>query len=193
MPACVSKRVRPKAITSSFAVIFYEMISRRILTSLRFSSIPIELIGYGIMLTMKAKYALKALIALAREESGLAQARAIAMETGIPHKFLEAILGELRARAIVVSRRGAGGGFRLARPAKDISVADVIRIIDGPLAPIRCASLTAYRACDDCPDQKTCSLHQVMRDVREAMSTVLDHRSIEDLARYEMRTREKAA
>jgi Rrf2 family protein len=185
--------MRPKAITSSIAGLFYETMKERALTNLRFSSIPIELIGFSIMLTMKAKYALKALVALARQESALMQARAIAMETGIPHKFLEAILGELRTREMVVSRRGAGGGFRLARPAKDISVADVIRVIDGPLAPIRCASLTAYRACDDCPDQKTCSLHQVMRDVREAMSTVLDHRSIEDLARYEMRTQDKAA
>jgi Rrf2 family protein len=87
----------------------------------------------------------------------------------------------------------AAGGFRLARDGRDIMVADVIRAVDGPLAPIRCASMTAYQSCEDCPDENACALHDVMHDVREAMSGVLDQRSIHDLARFELKKRKKAA
>lgn len=145
------------------------------------------------MLTMKTKYALKALTALAQEQSGQLQAKAIAAKANVPYKFLEAILGELRTRGFLISQRGAAGGFRLARDSRQILVADVIRAVEGPLAPIRCASLTAYRSCDDCPDEGSCALHKVMRDVRKAMSDVLDKRSIYDLARYTQQAGDKAA
>jgi Rrf2 family protein len=137
------------------------------------------------MLSMKAKYALKALIVLARHRDSQLQARAIAAEARIPPKFLEAILTELKNRGILDSRRGTAGGFRLARDARRIMAGDIIRMMDGPLAPIRCASLTAYRRCDDCPDEKSCTLHSLMQDVRAAMSGVLDKCSIRDLARNE--------
>ncbi len=137
------------------------------------------------MLSMKAKYALKALIVLAGSEEGRMQARAIATEANVPPKFLEAILTELKMRGVLDSRRGAEGGFTLARDARKIMAGDIIRIMDGPLAPIRCASMTAYKRCDDCPDEARCALHGLMREVREAMSGVLDKCSIHDLAREE--------
>lgn len=137
------------------------------------------------MLSMKAKYALKALIVLAGGEAGQMQARAIAVVANVPPKFLEAILTELKNRGIVNSRRGAEGGFSLARDPRQIMAGEIIRLIDGPLAPIRCASLTAYKRCDDCPDEASCALHGLMREARTALSGVLDKRSLHDLAREE--------
>jgi Rrf2 family protein len=137
------------------------------------------------MLSMKAKYALKALIALADNGGKQMNAWAIASEANVPPKFLEAIMTELRTRGIVNSRRGASGGFALARDAKEIMAGDIIRMVDGPLAPIRCASVTAYQRCEDCPDEERCALHDMMKDVRSALSSVLDRRSIHDLAQAE--------
>lgn len=134
------------------------------------------------MLSKKAKYALRALCALAQRPQNLLPARAIASEARIPEKFLESILVDLRNAGFVSSRRGLLGGHRLARTADDIMVGEVIRAIDGPLAPLRCASLTAYRPCEDCIDPQTCALRDLMVDVREAMSAVLDRRSLQVLA-----------
>jgi len=134
------------------------------------------------MLSRKAKYALRALSVLALAEPGLMQARLLAREAKVPEKFLEAILVELRNAGIVESRRGTVGGHRLARPATEIMVGEVVRIIDGPIAPIRCASVTAYQPCADCIDPPTCALRDLMGDVREAMSSIIDHRSLRELA-----------
>ena len=131
---------------------------------------------------MKAKYALRALSALADAEGGRLQARMLAERSGTPEKFLEAILVELRDAGLVESRRGPAGGHSLARPAERIMLGDVIRVIDGPLAPVRCASVTAYRACPECPDPDACSLRVVMRDARDALARVLDGVSVRSLA-----------
>jgi len=131
---------------------------------------------------MKAKYALRALCALAQADPLRLQARRIAVEAKVPEKFLEAILVDLRKAGLVSSARGTVGGHRLGRPAGEIMVGDVIRVIDGPLAPIRCASVTAYRPCADCPDPDRCALRGLMADVREAMSGVLDQRSLAEFA-----------
>ena len=104
------------------------------------------------MLTNKAKYGLRAMCALAQADGGRLQAHAIASAANVPEKFLEAILVELRKAGFVDSRRGHRGGHALARPASDIPVGDLIRAIDGPLAPVRCASMTAYEPCTDCVD-----------------------------------------
>jgi Rrf2 family protein len=133
------------------------------------------------MLTMKAKYALRALCALVEVQPEQLQARQIAIAADVPEKFLETILVELRKAGIIVSRRGVQGGHMLARPAEQIMVGEIIRTIDGPLAPIRCASVTAYRACDDCPEPAVCSLRALMGDVRDAMSDVVDRRSLQQL------------
>lgn len=142
------------------------------------------------MLSMKAKYALQALVVLAKNRNKQMQTKAIAAGADIPHKFLEAILTELRNRDIVKSRRGMMGGYTLAHDARDIMVGDIVRIMDGPLAPIRCASLTAYEKCDNCTDEGKCGIRNVMMDARIALSSVLDNRSIADLVKFETEMRE---
>jgi Rrf2 family protein len=133
------------------------------------------------MLSMKAKYALKALIHMAQHATTSQPSKQIAEACNIPQKFLDNILQELRHNGIVESRRGIFGGYVLAKPTTEIFLGDLIRIIDGPLAPIRCASLTAYQKCDDCPDEAACQLRSLMFDVRNAMSGVLDGRCLQDL------------
>jgi len=132
------------------------------------------------MLSMKAKYALRAMTVLARRDPPV-PARRIAEEARVPEKFLEAILVDLRRAGFVASKRGLQGGHALARDAGQIALGDLIRAIDGPLAPIRCASLTAFRPCDDCPDPERCSVRSLMTDVRHAIAGVLDRRSLRDL------------
>lgn len=134
------------------------------------------------MLSMKAKYALRALMVMARHEQEMLQSRRISEEADVPRKFLENILLELKTHGIVESKRGIFGGYKLAKPAMQIMAGTLIRILDGPLAPVRCASITAYQKCDDCMDERTCTIRQMMVEVREAMAKVLDHRSIADLS-----------
>jgi Rrf2 family protein len=134
------------------------------------------------MLSKKAKYALRALCVLSRADSGRMPLRQLAREASVPGKFLEAILVELRKAGLVESKRGMVGGHALARPAEQIMVGDIVRILDGPIAPIRCASVTAYRPCHDCVDPPHCALRLLMGDVRDAMSEVIDRRSLRQLA-----------
>ena len=108
------------------------------------------------MLTKKGKYGLKALSALSELPPGqLAFVGEVATANNIPKKFLDAILGELRNAGFVQSRKGKEGGYRLARPAEEIKVGHVIRVLDGPLAPISCASRSRYEKCDDCDEDRT--------------------------------------
>lgn len=106
----------------------------------------------------------------------------IAKKQRIPQKFLEQILLELARRGLVASRRGRNGGYALAKRPEQITIGDIIRIADGPLALIACASLTGYRRCTDCQDEKTCEINKVMRAVRDATSAILDHTTLEDAA-----------
>lgn len=134
------------------------------------------------MLTAKGKYSLKALAHLATLEPGATmQAMDIAEAHNIPKKFLDAILGDLRNAGVVFSRKGPGGGYMLARAPSDIKIGQVIRTIDGPLAPIACASRTAYQPCRDCRSVKTCTIRLIMAKVRDAMSDVLDRLTIADM------------
>lgn len=134
------------------------------------------------MLTAKGKYSLKALAHLASLEAGATtQAADIAEANNIPKKFLDAILGELRNAGIVHSRKGPGGGYRLARTPSEIKIGHVIRTIDGPLAPIPCASRTAYQPCADCRDVEDCTVRLLMTQVRDAMSEVLDRLTLADM------------
>lgn len=133
------------------------------------------------MLTKKGKYGLKALVHLAHLPlERLAFVNDIAVANNIPKKFLDAILAELRNAGFVQSRKGKEGGYRLARPAPDIKVGHVIRVLDGPLAPIPCASRTRYQRCEDC-DEATCQVRHIMLDVRAAIAQVLDDRSLAEL------------
>jgi Rrf2 family protein len=134
------------------------------------------------MLTAKGKYGLKALAHLATLEAGkTTQAVDIADTNNIPKKFLDAILGDLRNAGIVFSKKGPGGGYLLARAASEIHVGQVIRILDGPLAPIACASRTAYRPCRDCGDVKTCTVRIAMSKVRDAIADILDRMTVADM------------
>lgn len=134
------------------------------------------------MLTAKGKYGLKAVVHLANTEPHkTTQAVDIADAHSIPKKFLDAILGDLRSAGIVLAKKGPGGGYRLARPASQIKVGAVIRALDGPLAPIACASRNAYKPCKDC-DVKTCTIRLTMTRVRDAMAEVLDRLTIADMA-----------
>lgn len=130
------------------------------------------------MLTKKGKYGLKALVHLSQLPAGqLAFVGDIATANKIPKKFLDAILGELRNAGFVQSRKGKDGGYRLARPASEIKIGHVVRVLDGPLAPIPCASRTQYQPCDDC-DEATCQIRHMMLEVRQAIAGVLDNRSL---------------
>jgi Rrf2 family protein len=134
------------------------------------------------MLTAKGKYSLKALAHLADLEPGqTTPAMNIAEAHNIPKKFLDAILAELRNAGIVYSRKGPGGGYMLARAPSDIKIGQVIRTIDGPLAPIACASRTAYQPCRDCDDVRACTVRLTMTKVRDAMSDVLDRVTLADM------------
>jgi len=120
--------------------------------------------------------------ALAERAPDSVQARQIAREAHVPEKFLEAILVELRQAGFITSRRGQQGGHALARPAAAIKVGDLIRALDGPLAPVRCASMTDFALCTDCRDPETCAIRGLMREVRSALSGVLDQCSLQALA-----------
>jgi Rrf2 family protein len=133
------------------------------------------------MLTNKGKYGLKALVYLAQLPQGqLALVNDIATANNIPKKFLDAILGELRNAGFVQSRKGKGGGYRLARLPEDIRIGSIVRVLDGPLAPYPCASRTRYEPCDDC-DVTTCQVRHIMLDVREAIAEVLDHKTLAEM------------
>jgi len=134
------------------------------------------------MLSQKAKYALRALLVLAEHAAAPAPLpiSEIAEQEGISRKFLETILVELRDHGLLESQRGRHGGYRLARPPESITFAEAIRAIDGPLAPISCASRTQFRPCDDCRDVSTCTIRWAMLRARDALASALDDCSLAD-------------
>lgn len=126
------------------------------------------------MLTKKGKYGLKAAVYLARLPPGAStQVAEIAETNQIPKKFLDVILGELRNAGFLSSKKGKTGGYRLAKAPENIIVGEMIRALDGPLAPLPCASRNAYEACEDC-NIGTCEVRMLMVQVRDAIGTVLD-------------------
>ena len=134
------------------------------------------------MLSQKAKYALQALAYLANHYKDEAPVLigTIAREKNIPIKFLEAILCELRNHEVLTSIRGRSGGYRLAEPPKKITLARIIRIVDGPIALLSCVSLYFYKPCDNC-DKKTCGISPVMEEARDAILKVLEKRTLNDI------------
>jgi Rrf2 family protein len=133
------------------------------------------------MISQKAKYALRALVALAKQPSGKPVFISEIAETqNIPKKFLEQILLELKHNGLVESRRGKAGGYVLFRPADMISFAEVLRIVDGPIAPLPCLSKIAYRRCEDCNEEASCEIRRVFAQVAEASRAVLDRTTIAD-------------
>jgi Rrf2 family protein len=135
------------------------------------------------MLSQKAKYALRALVELARADGGQLTAGEMAARADAPRKFLEAILLELSRHRVIASRRGKFGGYTLTRPASEISFAEVIRVVDGPLALAPCVSpRLGFRKCDDCPDLALCTLREALARARDATAEVLERYSLADAA-----------
>ena len=131
-------------------------------------------------LSRKGEYALRALICLGLGEvygRKRLQVGEIASSDNIPEKFLEQIMNDLRDGGFVEGQRGRNGGYRLSRTAEQISLGQIIRHIEGPLAPVACASHTAYERCS-CPDEANCGLRMLMLDVRNAISDILDRHTL---------------
>ncbi|MFM7023754.1 MAG: RrF2 family transcriptional regulator [Flavobacteriales bacterium] len=141
------------------------------------------------MLTKKSKYAIKALVALARhyKEEGPLRIAEIAENEKIPGKFLEAILLELRKHGILGSKKGVNGGYYLMKDPKEVMLSNVIRITDGPIALIPCVSINFYEKCEECKDEVTCGLREVALKVRDASLSVLSNTSIGDIMEREAR------
>jgi Rrf2 family protein len=143
-------------------------------------------------ISKRTKYGLQALFALARRYGqGPVLIATLAKEEGIPLKFLESILLELKSWDVVESKRGPRGGYRLSKPPSKITVGAIVRLLEGPLAPLPCASETAYRACDDCADVEHCGTRMVMRQVRDAIAGVLDRTTLEHVVRQVGSAKEK--
>jgi Rrf2 family protein len=136
------------------------------------------------MLSMKAKYGLKAMLRLARDFGrGPCLIADLASDEGIPKKFLELILLELKQQGVLQSKKGKGGGYFLARRPEDISVGSVVRILEGSLAPVPCVGHEGYRPCDECKNQEVCSIRLLMSEVHDATSAILDSTTLDQLAR----------
>lgn len=133
------------------------------------------------MISQKAKYALRALVALARApENEPLVISEIASKHRIPKKFLEQILLDLKRHGLLTSKRGKGGGYVLLRAADKITYGEVLRIVDGPIAPLPCLSITAYRKCADCIDEASCETRRVFSRVADETRKVLDTTTIAD-------------
>jgi Rrf2 family protein len=133
------------------------------------------------MISQRSRYALKALIRLARANPGESvPARDIARTEGIPHAFLEQILLDLKRMKLVESRRGKEGGYLLAITPAQITLADILRMVDGPVAPLTCLSKTAYKRCEDCQDERSCALRHIFIETHGAMLAVLEKRTLAD-------------
>src|SRR5215467_8699808 len=135
------------------------------------------------MLSKKAKYGLKAMAILAKEYgNGPVLISDIAKQERIPIKFLELILLELKKNGLVQSKKGKGGGYYLNRLPETISVGQLIRALDGPLALLPCVSQMAYERCEECPDEEACGIRNVFKEVRQATLNVLERTTLADLA-----------
>jgi Rrf2 family protein len=132
-------------------------------------------------LSLKGRYALRALVVLGVAfEQGVVSIQQIAGQQNIPRRFLEQILHDLRGAGFVESRRGVAGGFRLSRPPSEITLAQIIRHLEGPLAAVPCVSEHFYEKCS-CPDETNCSIRSVMAEVREATVKILEKVSVATL------------
>ena len=133
------------------------------------------------MISNKARYAFRALLAIAAEPAGSALTSSeIAKRYTIPHKFLEQILLDLKKAGVLDSRRGKSGGYVMLRPADTVSFGEVLRLFEGPLAPLPCLSRNAYRRCEDCVSEAQCEIRREFRRAYDASRQVLDSRTLGD-------------
>lgn len=132
-------------------------------------------------LSKRGEYGLRALQDLARHYGeGAVPAKELAARNNIPQRFLEQILLALKHGRFVRSQKGPQGGYYLARPPDEINLAEIVRQLDGPLAPVSCVSQTAYEACG-CPDVETCGLRRVMKQVRDVVAELMESTTLADL------------
>ena len=146
-------------------------------------------------LSKRGEYGLRAMISLAEPapkgySPAMLQIKDISQREQISPKFLEQILLTLKNAGLLQSKMGVGGGYYLARPASEITLGQIFRVLDGPVAPIRCVSQMAYEPCG-CPDEKTCGLRLVMSDVRNAIADILDNTSLADVTKRQNAIRKK--
>ncbi|MBP6180277.1 MAG: Rrf2 family transcriptional regulator [Anaerolineales bacterium] len=146
-------------------------------------------------LSKRGEYGLRAMIALAEpaktdSSPQIMQIKEIALREAISAKFLEQILLALKNNGLLHSKMGVGGGYYLARSANEITLGQIFRVLDGPVAPIKCVSQMAYEPCG-CPDEETCGLRLVMGDVRNAIADILDNTSLADVVKRQGSLRKK--
>ena len=139
------------------------------------------------MLTQKMKYALKALLVLADEAArpvpDALTIEEVARRAGTPKRFLEHILLEIRNAGVIRSTRGRAGGYSLLKRAADISIPELLRTIDGPIAPLPCLSRSAYQRCEDCTDEATCRIRRVFAQVFYSYLVIIESLTLEDMLR----------
>jgi Rrf2 family protein len=132
-------------------------------------------------LSLRGEYALRALVVLGLNyDRSVLRIQAISEQQNIPKRFLEQILNDLKSAGVVESKRGVAGGYRLSKPPEEISLAVVIRHIEGPLAPVSCVSEKFYARCS-CPDESKCGIRNVMKEVRDAIVKILENVSVAEL------------
>jgi Rrf2 family protein len=146
-------------------------------------------------LSKRGEYGLRAMITLAEpvkkgNSPAMLQIKEISQREQISPKFLEQILLTLKNAGLLHSKMGVGGGYYLARPAGEITLGQIFRILDGPVAPIKCVSQMAYEPCG-CPDEQTCGLRLAMSDVRNAIADILDNTSLADITKRQSAIRKK--
>jgi Rrf2 family protein len=143
-------------------------------------------------ISKRTQYGLKAVLNLASHYGeGPVLISSVSESEGIPSRFLELILLQLKNRGLLQSKKGKGGGYELSRPPSTVTIGSLIRIMEGPLAPLPCASETAFKPCVECPDIEGCGIRIVMRQVRDAMAGVLDRTTLADLLRQMGNARQK--
>jgi Rrf2 family protein len=134
------------------------------------------------MISKKTKYALKAVIYLAREyEKGPVLIANLAREEMIPKKFLELILLTMKNNGILMSKKGKSGGYYLAKSPRKVSMGQIFRIMEGTLAPVPCVSESTYEKCAECDNENTCGIRIIMKDVRDAIANILDNATLADM------------
>lgn len=139
------------------------------------------------MITQKMKYALKALLVLADEAAAATPEpltiEEVARRAGTPKRFLEHILLELRNAGVIRSTRGRAGGYKLLKAPADISISELLRSIDGPIAPLPCLSRSAYQRCEDCKDEASCRIRRVFAEVFWSYLVIIDSLTLADMLR----------
>src|SRR5215472_2901075 len=132
-------------------------------------------------LSLRGEYALRALLVLGLNYGqGVVRIQSISQQQNIPKRFLEQILNDLKSAGVVASRRGVAGGYRLARPPAEITIAAVVRHIEGALAPVSCVSERFYQKCS-CPDESRCAIRSVMKEIREAIVKIAEHVTVAEM------------